>query len=595
MTLKDRAQVAMGGFMCRNPEKVPSGYRAYFGLVPFPEPKAEHMQWDDGDGTARALDAWLVLRRITGDYETGKEIEEGQWRYLRHLLHPETGLVYVADLSVPNRDGYYYHLWDQGRTLRHLINRYEWPFTSEIERTQLESLIVSMINGLKHLSTTRRLEDGTSAVYWTHEVYWDNTPASQSTDFGFTIGSAQMLDPATRWAMLTCSEDDLEWAIQLANGFIAGLEHRRESTTPMFGASGEFYGHFHCAVSGLVGLVHLAHRLIFQGDEIGLRYLDTATRAYEWIFSEENINRGGSHGWFPESSVRRHSNVSEICCTADMIELATALASTTVFGEGYERFDKYWGDVERFTRNELFQSQILDPEKLERWVHPKTPESLAKYSSVIERIRGGWSFGHTWPHDLMDFDKDRIKDPSVPATQYLRVPIGGCCLYSGPRGLYAYLNAAAEFRPPDSAIRVPMIDIRFPLKYEDTLLVTDEVDSGGVSFIVKKPRRHKIAVRIPKRVDLKSVGVQQNGQPLPVNYDVSFNRVFIDTRPGAEYRVTWENPAWESYETLGPPNDGRVPGVPVGSRIRYRLRFVGNQLQEMIPSEGAYLPYEKGV
>lgn len=100
MTLKDRAQYAMEGFMCRNPEKVPSGYRTYFGLAPFPELRAEHIQWDDGDGTARAMDAWLYLRRITGDYETGREIEEGQWTYLRHLLHPQTGLVYVADFSL---------------------------------------------------------------------------------------------------------------------------------------------------------------------------------------------------------------------------------------------------------------------------------------------------------------------------------------------------------------------------------------------------------------------------------------------------------------------------------------------------------------
>jgi len=329
MNLKDRAQYAMEGFMCGNPEEVSDGHRTYFGLVPFPEPRAEHIQWDDGDGTARALDAWLYLRRITGDCETGREIEEGQWRYLRHLLHPRTGLVYVADLSVPKGDGYYYHLWDQGRTLRHLVNRYGWPFTSDIERTQLESMIVSMIDGLKHLSTTRRLEDGTPAVYWTQEVFRDDTPASKSSDYGFTIGSAQMLDPATQWAGITRSEKDLQWAIQLANGFVAGLENRRDSTTPMFGASGAFFGHFHCAVSGLVGLVHLARALILQKQQaLGRTYLDIAIKAYQWIFSEENRNRGSSHGWFPESSLRGQSNISEICCTADMIELAAALAST---------------------------------------------------------------------------------------------------------------------------------------------------------------------------------------------------------------------------------------------------------------------------
>ena len=588
MDLKDRAQYALEGFMCGNPEKVPSGYRTYFGLVPFPEARTEHIQWDDGDGTARALDAWLYVRRITGDYETGKDIEEGQWRYLRHLLHPETGLVYVADLSVPNKDGYYYHLWDQGRTLRHLINRYEWPFTSDIERTRLESLIVSMINGLKHLSAARRLEDGTSAVYWTHEVYRDDTPASKSTDFGFTIGSAQMLDPATRWAGITRYEEDLEWAIQLANGFVAGLEHRRESTTPMFGAKGAFYGHFHCAVSGLTGLVHLARALILQNKSLGKRYLNTAIRAYQWIFSEENRNRGSSHGWFPESSVKRQSNISEICCTADMIELAAALASTAGLGEGYEGLDAYWDDVDRFTRNELFRMQILCPEKLERWLDPRDPESHRAFCSIAERFRGGWPFGHTWPHDLMDFDKDAHPwNPGSDASaEHIRMPIGGCCQYSGPRGLFACWDAAVKEGDTE-------IDIRFPINYAHGALDMDELASGGLSYSLKEAR--SVLVRIPSKVDVRTVRVFEKDRERSFAYDAASNRALIDSEPGIVYKVVWDNPVWERYETLGPANDGRVPGVPVGSRIRYRLRFVGNQLQEMIPSEGAYLPYEKGL
>ncbi len=592
MNLKDRAQVAMEGFMCGNPEKVSEGYRTYFGLVPFPEPRAEHIQWDDGDGTARALDAWLVLRRITGDYETGREIEEGQWRYLRHLLHPETGLVYVADLSVPNRDGYYYHLWDQGRTLRHLINRYEWPFTSDTERTQLESLIVSMIDGLKHLGTTRRLEDGIPAVYWTHEVFRDDTPASQSTDYGFTIGSAQMLDPATRWAEITRSEKDLQWAIQLANGFVAGLENRRDSTTPMFGAKGEFYGHFHCAVSGLVGLVHLARALILRKRcSLGKSYLNTAIKAYEWIFSEANPNRGSSHGWFPESSVSRQSNISEICCTADMIELAAALASMAGLCEGYEGLDAYWDDVDRFTRNELFQMQILYPEKLDYWLDPRNAESHRAFCATAERFRGGWPFGHTWPHDLMDFDKDRsiegvLPDQPVVNAEHIRMPIGGCCLYSGPRGLFACWAAAVKEGDRE-------IDIRFPMKVAHGVLVMDELPSGGLLYTLKDSR--KVCVRIPEKVDLKTVQVSENGLEVSFSYDAKLNRVRIDSTPGVAYKVVWNDPVWECHETLGPANDGHIPELPVGSRITYKLRFVGNQLKELKPCEGACLSYKDGL
>ena len=449
-----------------------------------------------------------------------------------------------------------------------------------------------MINGLKHLSNNRRSEYGTFAVYWTHEVYRDDTPASKSTDYGFTIGSAQMLDPATRWAMLTGSEEDLQWAIQLANGFLAGLERRRESTTPMFGASGEFYGHFHCAASGLVGLVHLAQTLMVQKREaLGKSMLDTAVKAYSWIFSETNPNQGSSHGWFPESSAKWQSNISEICCTADMIELASALASTAELCEGYEGLDRYWDDVDRFTRNELFQMQILCPEKLETWLDPRNPESHRAFYAVAERFRGGWPFGHTWPHDLMDFDKDRkiegvLPDEPAVTAEHIRMPIGGCCMYSGPRGLFACWDSAVKEGETG-------IDIRFPMKVAHGVLVMDELASGGLSYTLKQSR--KVLVRIPEKVDLETVQVFENGRKLSFTYDAALNRVRIDSNPGKEYKVVWDNPVWESYETLGPANDEHVPGVPVDSRITYKLRFVGNQLKELTPCEEACLPYKNGL
>ncbi|MFH1007444.1 MAG: hypothetical protein V1800_08085 [Candidatus Latescibacterota bacterium] len=589
MDLHSRARIALDGFMCGNPEKVPDGHRTYFGLVPFPEPRAEHIQWDDGDGTARALDAWLYLRRITGDYQTGREIEAGQWRYLCSLLHPQTGLAYVADLSAPDGEGTYYHLWDQGRTLRHLVNRHEWPFTSDHERIQIESLIVSMIKGLKDLSATRRLGDGTLAVYWTHEAYFDDRPASKSTDYGFTIGSAQMLEPATRWAEITGSEEDQEWAVQLGNGFVAGLERRRESTTPMFGASGEFYGHFHCAASGLVGLVYLARNLIARKKEaVGRAFLDTAVKAYSWIFSEANPNRGSSHGWFPESSAKWQSNLSEICCTADMIELAFALASAAESVAGYEKLDACWDDVDRFCRNELFQMQLLNPEKLEPWLDPKTPESHEAFCAVAERYAGGWPFGHTWPHDLMDLDKDAHPGPIglEGSVEHPRMPIGGCCMYSGPRGLFACWEASVKQGERE-------VDIRFPLQYAHGVLAMDEIPSGGLSYAVHEPR--SVCVRIPSKVDGRTVHVLEKDRERSFAYDAQSNRVRIDSQPGEKYKVVWDDPAWESLETLGSPNDGHVPDVPVGSRITYKLQFHGNQLKELTPCEEACLPYGSGL
>jgi hypothetical protein len=586
MSVVERAQFALQGFMTGNPEPVPSGHRVFFGIEPFPIPRAAHLQWDDGDGTARALDAWLLLRAMTADCDTGADVEAGQWRYLLSLINPATGLVAVADLSHPHREGCLYHCWDQGRTLRHLVNRYLGEPARE--RSKTESMIVSMIAGLKRLSSRKALPDGKAADYWEYEAYRDDRPLMKDTDYDFTyawaIANGQLLDPACAWASMTGSKQDLDWAMRLAAGFVAGLETRRGSTTPMFGPGGQFYGHFHCAASSLVGLVHLAHLLIRRASiELGKAYLDTAVRAYRWIFSEGNRNRGGSHGWFPESSAKRQSCISEICCTADMIELASALASTAGMIEGYEDLDVLWDDVDRFTRNELCQMQILNPDKLLRWLDPATSEAREAFRLVAGRYRGGWSFGHAWPHELMDFDKDSRPefDPAV-----LRVPIGGCCSYSGPRGLHAYWKAGVDIRPGE-------IEIRFPMDYESQTITVAEVGTGGLRCTVRKPSR--VLVRIPGNVEKGTVRVMRNGLAMTKRADPRSGRLIVDSEPGTEYSVTWDNPEWTSHETLGPANDGHLEGMPVGSRITYSLTYGGNSLKEMTPREGALLPYEDGL
>ena len=157
---------------------------------------------------------------------------------------------------------------------------------------------------------------------------------------------------------------------------------------------------------------------------------------------------------------------------------------------------------------------------------------------------------------------------------------------SGPRGLFACWDVVVEEGDKE-------IDIRFPMKYAHGALDMDELASGGLSYSLKQARR--ALVRIPKKVDLKTVQVFENGREVSFSYDAASNRLVMDSEAGAEYKVAWDNPVWERHETLGPANDGHVQGVPVGSRITYKLRFVGNTLKDMTPCEGACLPYGSGL
>ncbi|MCL5098710.1 MAG: hypothetical protein M1608_14505, partial [Candidatus Omnitrophica bacterium] len=171
--LGDSARIALDGFMSHFPEPTPRGYRLFFSTVLVPDQRIEHCQWDDGDGTARSLDAWWMLRAITGDDSTGRDVEQGQWRYLRNLLHPDTGLVYVADHCGLEPGKFYYHTWDQGRTFRHLVHRYRALGNDPSAQADVGILIRRMIKGLRHLSKDRQLPDGELATYFERDAYWN--------------------------------------------------------------------------------------------------------------------------------------------------------------------------------------------------------------------------------------------------------------------------------------------------------------------------------------------------------------------------------------------------------------------------------------
>jgi len=595
MDIIQRSIYAMNHFMINNPELTPRGYRDYFTIRPFPYPSATHNQWDDGDGTSRALDAWIYLRKITGDVYTGREVEEGQWKYLKSLIDPRNGLIFVGDHSNIAASRAYYHLWDQGRTLRHLINRYQFIVANESEKYAIEALIVKMIEGVNRLSSCAKLENGRAARYWVYDAYWNDMPIPGGMEFGpynfmnFTMGNAQLLEPAVQWAAITSDHTVLEWAMQLAEGFIAGLETRRESTSPMFGDNGQFNGHFHCVVSGLTGTVHLAKELCSIGNISDChRFLDITIKAYRWIFSEDNLNRGGSHGWFPENSGKETSPTSEICCTADMIEFAAALASMAFIVPGYDYLDDLWDDVDRFALNELFSMQVLKAEHLRSYVNLR---DIDKFDEVAKLYDGGWPFGHNWPHDLMGFklmnrqvgdqaDKSSLNNCAC------EMNIGGCCLYSGPRGFYGYWNAMIK-EAGDT------IEIRFSGRYRSAAIDINTIQDGGFSYTLNKPR--KILARIPKTADASSIRVLCCGKEVPFVYEKTMMRIIIDSVENIQYQIFWQDISWTSIETLGMENNGHIKGCPIGSRVTFRLEYQGNKLVRISPSEYAYLPLIDGL
>ena len=99
-------------------------------------------------------------------------------------------------------------------------------------------------------------------------------------------------------------------------------------------------GHFHAHALGLLNM--LEHAMAVDDREL----INYVKRGYEW--AKTNTYSSLELGWFPEI-VRSEHTWSEPCCFADMVALGVKL---TRAGAG-----DYWDDVDRWTRNQLVETQ----------------------------------------------------------------------------------------------------------------------------------------------------------------------------------------------------------------------------------------------
>ena len=575
MDIMERTRYAMEHYMQANPEIVsPLGRRGYFDMQLVPEPTLGVNQWSDGDMTSRALDAWMFARLITGDRETGRAMEDEQFRYFRNLFHRDSGLVFVPEHSEPNRRGYYTHLWDQGRALRHLSNMLLHSYRTE--EMDVRAAIDRMLETLIGMSATETLEDGETARYWVTDTYVDGQPIDRTLDYGetnfidFTVACAQFLEPVVNVYKATGEGRYLALATELANGFIGGYERRRGSTKPMFAPDGAFRGHFHTCVSGLTGICELAKQLYAAGDrEKAEQLVKLAERSYEWIFAGGNPVRGSSSGWFPEGAGEAAPYDSELCCTADMIEFAASLAGVSTAIPGHEDLDRLWEDVERFTVNELCAMQIIRPETF-RMYRINPPEGRDDmFEKTARVIDGGWAASRNWLSEMF-----RLKDGAQRQIYTI-----GCCLYSGQRGFYRYLNAMAE---DDRGTLI----IRYGGSYETPLFRMSERPEGG--FEMRLSRDREVRVRVPGYAAPGSFSVSADGGDIP--FSVRSSYAAFHAGANLTYKIGWNNKDWTSRETVGAVNNGYITDAPTGRQLEYALTYRGRRLTGITPRGGTAIP-----
>ncbi|MCD6335308.1 MAG: glycoside hydrolase family 127 protein [Candidatus Latescibacteria bacterium] len=501
LDLAARARAALNYFI-QNPDPEARFQPHFIANLEADPPYLEHSEWDFGDVSSRFVETIAYIRLMTGDL-SGLEEEAGLRKFMLSFLDSGDGLLYRPKsaygayqlASSGGNAGAY--IWDQGRVLYALLTWYLIEGDEDVlQRTE------KLIDGLDQIA----VREG-DTCYFPSEVYLGN--GEWADHVLMWVPDGQPIDPLVRYFELTGDRKALDLARKLAKSVLT-----RKPLT--FGPDGAMLRdahntHFHSRTAALVGLLRLG---IATGDEDLIGFVE---KAYRWARAQ-----GSSYGWMLEQL--RTPKWSETCTITDMINLAVLLAET---GR-----DEYWGDVERFTRNCLVESQILSQDMLPQpW--RKVPEQIPgsrSYDRVAERVIGGF-VGSVFPNDRY-FEADWNDG----------FGISGCCSPSGTKGLYLAWSHILTRKSDGVWINLmlnantPWVEIHSALPYR-----------GRLRILVKKTS--KVCVRIPSWVEKNNVEVERNGEPQDVIWEGAYV-VREDLKEGDEIEVRYPVKSCEVVEKV---------------------------------------------
>ena len=254
-------------------------------------------------------------------------------------------------------------------------------------------------------------------------------------------------------------------------------------------------GHFHQHTLALRGALRYA---LLSDDQ---QMLEFVAQSYEYA---RNVGEP-LLGFFPEHVIStRQPEAAETCCLADMVDMSLRLAAA---GVG----DHYWDDADRWVRNHLAESQLLQTD----WIYRNlrgTPASVPPPHStsdrVPERLVGtfmGWGGVNEWAA----YGRYR-------SWSWGEVPgdVQQCCTATGARSLYYAWEHILAYDPAQRSLRVNLLLNRAS--------AWADVDShipykGQVDIKVKQPLH--LYVRIPEWVKPEEAGARLNGEPRNVSFD----------------------------------------------------------------------------
>ncbi|WEG11726.1 hypothetical protein PU629_16500 [Pullulanibacillus sp. KACC 23026] len=365
-----------------------------------------HGDWDFGSSHGRLIDALTLARTMTGE-TFGEEVEE---KYKENLLSffKEDGMNYrLPEVIVGDPTA---NMIDQRAVILALTS---WYLTTKDPKAKEAAD--------KHVAALKRIAIKEKDVWY--------YPASEYTEKGWPSKNAvhirlapdpasfcgRLMMPLLKYHEATGNQD----ALELCEFFSALIIHR----SGVFNEDGSFNaslayrsGHFHTRIGTLESLARYAG---FTRDASITHFVK---KSYDWV-----LKQCTAFGWTP-GDLQEQAYEHETCSLVDLIATGIALA--------HSGYSEYWGVVERFIRNHLTESQLLDLD----WVEQREDKSMDEpgyktYYKVAERSRGAFA-GYSAPNDFacdVNHGRGHTSDLQL------------CCIGSGTRGLFmGWSNTVTE-------------------------------------------------------------------------------------------------------------------------------------------------------
>ncbi|WP_248927023.1 glycoside hydrolase family 127 protein [Paenibacillus hamazuiensis] len=424
-----------------------------------------HGDWDYGSSHGRMVDALVLARHMTGATD-GLDVEE---RYRSNLLSffKDDGLSYRQNNPKTN--------WEPNANMidqRAVILALTSWYMSTGDRKVKEAAD-------KHVAALKRIAVKERDVWYypNSEYKYGGWPSANAVQLRLAPDPAafcgRLVMPLLKYHELTGNGD----ALELCEFFSAMIVRR----SGVFNPDGSFNdalayrsGHFHTRIGTLDALARFGY---YTHDASLIHFVK---KSYDWA-----LTWCTSFGWTP-GDMHEQAYEHETCSLVDLIATGITLARS-----GYT---EYWSVVERFLRNHLTESQLLDLS----WVEDLDDKSqddvgLKTYYRVAERTRGAFA-GYSAPNDFCC---------DLPHGRGHTSDLQTCCIGSGTRGLFmGWSNTVTEENGTVSVNFLlnrgsQWLDVHSHLPHE-----------GKVVLDVRKPLK-RLLVRIPEWAGYAKVEVRR--------------------------------------------------------------------------------------